>query len=536
MALRLRVFAIATAVVSALSGAVLVVPGFDGPVRGFLADVAYPLFPLAGGAAVALAALRLRGRERLAWSLVGAGVVCTGLGDVLWVAYGWFSLEVPYPGWPDVFYLASYALWFAAVFTLPHALGDRFDRIRMALDGMAGAVAMSGAIWALFLLNLAEPEGVTGLERFVTVAYPIGDGMVLTAIVLLGVRHRTRGRDWRVVALALGLVATGVGDLLYLIDLEQYSSGVWYDGIWLLGYAAFTWCAVALLSPPPASQPATRRVPILDVVLSYLVVAAMIGVSSHRVITARSLDDVTRVLLAGTGLVVVIVLIRVGLGIAENRNIVERERRELIASVSHELRTPLTTIQGFIELLNDPGVELPESDRMEMLETVASQSRSLGRIVTDLIEVSRGELTSTRLSPEEYRLREAVDAAVVAAGLDPERVTVDTDDAAMVADRQRFTQIVVNLLTNAQRYGAGSIVVRARRRGSSTVVEVHDDGPGVNGSSGVPTASMPRSRERGSGSPWCVPSSKRTVGGSSTWTPSSSAAPASSSRYPTRTW
>ncbi|HEX8779878.1 MAG TPA: DUF4153 domain-containing protein [Nocardioides sp.] len=159
---------------------------------------------------------------------------------------------------------------------------------------------------------------------------------------------------------------------------------------------------------------------------------------------------------------------------------VDRERRDLIATVSHELRTPLTAMTAQLENLADGVVPADEQHLGEAL----AQAERLRGLVSDLLDLSRLDAGVSRLDLREVPLAGLVAACVdevVAAGR-PAAYDVDVPAGLAVhADPARLRQLLVNLLDNAGRHAPpGSRVrVSAGRGGEGWWLEVRDQGPGV---------------------------------------------------------
>lgn len=157
---------------------------------------------------------------------------------------------------------------------------------------------------------------------------------------------------------------------------------------------------------------------------------------------------------------------------------VDAQRRRLVADVSHELRTPLTALQALLENLAD-GVARPDP---ETLEAAVAQTRRLGRLVTQLLDLSRLEGGEVPLRRAPVALDELlVDAArEVRLHSDvPVRCAVDPPGLHVSADRERLAQVLANLLENACRHATSGIEVRASRTPTGVRLEVVDDGPGI---------------------------------------------------------
>jgi K+-sensing histidine kinase KdpD len=170
---------------------------------------------------------------------------------------------------------------------------------------------------------------------------------------------------------------------------------------------------------------------------------------------------------------------RQGIAIRERRELLERQRDDLVASVSHELRTPLTSIQGYAGLLKDSWTSFSDDDRRSMVDTIADESAHLSRIVADLIDVARDRLHSVKLTRGTHSASGLVREALGIAGGDNRVALVLEEDLLVDADGDRICQVLVNLMTNAQRYGRSRMEVVTRRRNGSVTFSVHDDGDGV---------------------------------------------------------
>lgn len=155
-------------------------------------------------------------------------------------------------------------------------------------------------------------------------------------------------------------------------------------------------------------------------------------------------------------------------------------QRELIARVSHELRTPLTSILGFVHLLRTERHRLPETDVDRYLGVIRRQGERLERLVADLLWSSRIDQGRLRVHPTRVLLATAV-AEAVSSLEDVLRSTceVDVGTIDVVVDRDQFQQVLVNLLTNAESYGAPPVRIQAHRDGRWAVLVVSDAGSGI---------------------------------------------------------
>jgi signal transduction histidine kinase len=162
---------------------------------------------------------------------------------------------------------------------------------------------------------------------------------------------------------------------------------------------------------------------------------------------------------------------------------VERLRRDLVANVSHELKTPISALRAHLENLLD-GVERPDP---ETLQVMLNQSERLGRLIDQLLDLSRiesGELRLNRTAVALHALvREVLSEIEVARADRGVRVrdTVPDDLPAVHVDPERVHQVLFNLLDNAVRFtpAGGEVTVAAHRVNGSCEIAVIDTGPGI---------------------------------------------------------
>jgi two-component system phosphate regulon sensor histidine kinase PhoR len=172
-------------------------------------------------------------------------------------------------------------------------------------------------------------------------------------------------------------------------------------------------------------------------------------------------------------------------------------RRDFVANVSHELRNPVGTIQAAAETLVDVLPD-PDEDQRRLLDTIGRQSRRMGSLVRDLLDLARIEAGQFPLHPAVLDLRQVAEAA--RAGVDARarekgvRLAVEAEAGSpgCRGDDAALSTILGNLLDNAVKYTrpGDSVTVRIRAAGSAVEIDVADTGPGI------PEAHLPRLFER----------------------------------------
>ncbi len=158
----------------------------------------------------------------------------------------------------------------------------------------------------------------------------------------------------------------------------------------------------------------------------------------------------------------------------------ERQRRDLIANVSHELRTPIAALHGNVENLLDDVVD----DRAQTLATMLRQTGRLGRLVDQLMDLSRLEAGASPIRATRLDLIEVMEEVLAEARLqDPEaKIEVSApQQLVMDGDPERLHQVMANLLDNAMRHSPEGepIHLAIEAAGHQAVVIVEDGGPGI---------------------------------------------------------
>jgi signal transduction histidine kinase len=169
--------------------------------------------------------------------------------------------------------------------------------------------------------------------------------------------------------------------------------------------------------------------------------------------------------------------------VAERHSLAQR-KDEFISLASHELLTPLTSVLGYTQLLQG---ELAGSDHPRALRALArmeAQVKRLSRLVADLLDLSRiqtGKLTFAEEALDVDALVREVVEQLQLTSTQHQMSIRGSAPVTIVGDRERLSQVLVNLLTNAMKYSpqAEQIVVHLTSTAESAMVSVQDFGIGI---------------------------------------------------------
>ncbi|WP_322102387.1 response regulator [Paraburkholderia sp. J41] len=164
----------------------------------------------------------------------------------------------------------------------------------------------------------------------------------------------------------------------------------------------------------------------------------------------------------------------------------DRRKDRFLATLAHELRNPLAPIRNAIELL-DPRHGANDHIRADARQIASRQVEHLGRLVDDLLDVSRISHGKIALQMNTLDLRQIVEMAVetsrpfLEAKAQHLAVEIECEPCHVVGDAIRVAQIISNLLSNAAKYTAegGEIALRLESDAREVSIRVRDNGIGI---------------------------------------------------------
>jgi cell cycle sensor histidine kinase DivJ len=166
----------------------------------------------------------------------------------------------------------------------------------------------------------------------------------------------------------------------------------------------------------------------------------------------------------------------------------EVAKNRFIATVSHELRTPLNAILGFSDmLLGNMAGPFADHRQRDYVGLIRESGGHLLSLVNSILDMSKIESGAYDLTPEPFRLRDAVEMARAMLAFQAEAKGIALVDAVapgtgeVMADRRAVNQMLINLVANAVKFtpAGGKVTIGARRLGSRVLFWVSDTGIGI---------------------------------------------------------
>lgn len=165
----------------------------------------------------------------------------------------------------------------------------------------------------------------------------------------------------------------------------------------------------------------------------------------------------------------------------------EETRTKFLGSISHELRTPLTIIKGWIHTIIDEENIVQSEESTRALKIMDEETDRLTRLVNELLELSRLRSKKLSFELETVDIDKIVEETIGQIANNASRMNIrlelesQTSGTELSADKDRFRQVIINLVDNGIKYtpAGGSVTVRTAREDSIWIMEVEDTGMGI---------------------------------------------------------
>ena len=319
-----------------------------------LDDYAELVAPLLGAAACALAARRQRGRARAGWLLIGASAALWAAGQAAWTVYELGLHQNPFPSFADVGFLASVPVLLIGLFTMPVWPAGSAAKVRAFSDGLLIVGGLLLVSWHTVLAAVVATPSDTALGQGLSLAYPIGDVVIVTVLAIMWSRaaEGTRGSLLIMVA-GLGLIAVSDSTFAYLQAESLFGSGNVIDIGWVAGFLVVGLGALFSLNRPMRAVRTTAPPRWRVAVLPYLPVPVVMSFAIQERIAEGAVSLFTLFMAFA---VLLLVLFRQALAVQENIGLLRRlarNERELHHRAERDPLTDLHNRASFIRLVDD---------------------------------------------------------------------------------------------------------------------------------------------------------------------------------------
>jgi signal transduction histidine kinase len=210
----------------------------------------------------------------------------------------------------------------------------------------------------------------------------------------------------------------------------------------------------------------------------------------------RQINEGAWLLADGTELLVTARLVRerrsgpvravgVSLRSARARERLDRERSDLVATVAHELRSPLTGVRGFTATLLARWDRFNDDQKKMIMESVHTDTDRLTRLIAELLEIARIDTNRLTLHQQAFDSRTVLDRVVASARAGTGRdidVVGEQNPPLIMADPDRFAQVLTNVVDNALRHGEGQVTIEVGapdEEAQTLMLAVEDEGTGI---------------------------------------------------------
>jgi len=263
---------------------------------------------------------------RRAWGLIALGLLCGALGQMSGIYYFLTLGEVPSLSVVNVFFLAAYPLILAGILSLPYAATRPEQRLQLNIDITIVVLVCTVFLWHFIIGNLVE-AGVSGLAGLISIAYPIGDLMILSGMVALIQRDLEGVRRPILLALSAGMFLFILADILFAIQAGyavDASSTLYLVPSILFWVGRLSFLAATIWQATESRFDLTETTnfsPLLRTNLVYVAVLSAMALAFFALVTLVHSNLHLYVTILGTGCITLLVLLRQFYVLKENRRL-----------------------------------------------------------------------------------------------------------------------------------------------------------------------------------------------------------------------
>lgn len=161
----------------------------------------------------------------------------------------------------------------------------------------------------------------------------------------------------------------------------------------------------------------------------------------------------------------------------------EIRKDHFLSATSHELKTPLTSQKAFVQLLKREIEKNKEDKYVKYISTIHEQTNKLTKLVTNLLDVSKMHEGKLHLLPIEFDLYDLIQKSIEEINplTNHHEIKLIGKFQKIKADKDKISQVIINLLTNAIKYSPKSsiITIKIKKQKNEIFVSVTDEGIGI---------------------------------------------------------
>jgi diguanylate cyclase (GGDEF)-like protein/PAS domain S-box-containing protein len=309
---------------------------------------AWGLISLSGVIAVLAGLVLNRPARKVPWLLLAAALACFAAGQLSLLIATLLRMMLPFPSFADALYLSCYPLVAAGLLIFIYWRTPDGDR-RSLIDALTLTAGLALLSWTVLIQPYVHNPALSGLQKSVAIAYPLGDVLLLALLARL--LAPGSGRTRCVQFLTLGAVGCLVSDAAFgAIQLHgSFHSGTAVDLGWALFYSA--WGAAALHpSMTRLTEPVPRQeVEVSPARLALLMLASLIAPVMLLTALRRGETSDVSVIAVFSGILYLLVLTRLWDAAASHRRALDRERVLRRVSLSLVTTTDVPQVAGAVE-------------------------------------------------------------------------------------------------------------------------------------------------------------------------------------------
>lgn len=161
----------------------------------------------------------------------------------------------------------------------------------------------------------------------------------------------------------------------------------------------------------------------------------------------------------------------------------DKDYEDFISTVSHELRTPLTSIRGFSQTMLASWDKLDDESKKKFLNIIVEQSNRLINLVENMLSVTKLQNSKENLIYKEIQVKPVIEmiSSIVKNQYKDKKINIEIPNTtpAILADKDKFQQIMTNLIENAAKYGDDNTTITVKANINKDMVSIKVTNQGI---------------------------------------------------------